>query len=632
MSMKLSSLTDKKLITLNSDLKNRDEIIKALVKQLYENGDVTSEEEFLKAVYEREAISNTGMEDGLALPHGKSSCVNRAAFAVMSTKEIVADWESIDEDNEVRYIFLLAIPSSAVGDLHLDMLAVLMERMSDEKFKEDLFASKTVDEFYSKLDNEVEKEEKNITYTKKIVAVTACPAGIAHTYMAAEALVKAGDALGVKVYVEKQGANGVEDKHTAENLKNADAAIFAVGVAVKEAERFSHLAITKSSVAEPIKNGQKLIQDALKKAESHQKGEYVETASEEDESVWSTVKQSVMTGISYMIPLIVAGGMILAFAVLVSNAFDLGEMYNTKDTWLWLFRQLGGNLLGAVLMPVLSAYMAYSIGDKTALAPGFAAGICANLINGGFLAGMLGGLLAGYITKYMKKHIPAKGTMAGFISFWVYPVLSSTLIGILMFLVVGRPVAWLNNSMIGVLESLQGSNAIVLGAVIGIMVSFDLGGPINKASYAFSVAMMTEGIFMPYAVFASVKMVSGFAVTFATIAAKNTYKQEEIEAGKSTWILALAGITEGAIPFMMQDPLRVILALCSGSAVTGAIVANYGVGLNVPGAGIFSVFMMQGDNPVMSAVIWFFAAVLGAIISAVLLVILRKTKMAKANK
>lgn len=629
--MNLSNLTNSNLITLNSDLKTKDEVIKALVKQLYDDGKITSEEEFLKVVYERESLSDTGMEAGLAIPHGKSNCVKQASFAVMSTKNIVADWESLDPDNEVKYIFLLAIPNSEGGSTHLELLAELMERMSDDEYKEKLFASKTIKEFCKNLDNEVEESNEVIEYTKTIVAVTACPAGIAHTYMAAEALVKAGKEIGVKVFVEKQGANGIEGRHTAENLRNADAAVFAVGVAVKEVERFAHLPQVKVPVAQPIKNGIEVLQKALQKAETTEKGEYTGGDDEEKEDTKEVIKQSVMTGISYMIPLIVAGGMIGAFAVMVNNAFGLQELYNDPTSWLGLFRGLGSGLLGTLLIPVLSAYMAYSIGDKTALVSGFAAGFAANQIQGGFLAGMVGGLLAGYIVLWLKKAIPAKGTMAGFVSFWVYPVFSTFIVGALMFLVIGDPIAWLNSSLVNFLGSLGGANAALLGAVLGIMVSFDLGGPINKAAYTFCAGAIAEGLIMPYAVFASVKMVSGFAVTYATSLGKKYYDDEEIEVGHSTWILALAGITEGAIPFMMRDPLRVIVSLCTGSAITGAIVAGMGVGLDVPGAGIFSLFMLKADeiSGLMAGVIWLGSAMVGGVISGQLLMITRKMKMAK---
>lgn len=634
--MNLKQVTNKNLIAINCNLNTKKEVIDFLIDKLYAEGKIGSKEEFLKAVMEREALSETGISEGLAIPHGKSDTVKEAAFAVARVNRPVSDWESLEEGNEVTLIFLLAIPSAQAGSTHLELLAELMTKAQDEEFLNALKNAKTVEELYNHLDvdEKVKKDIPDKVYSKTIVAVTACPAGIAHTYMAAEALVKAGEEMGVKVYVEKQGANGVEDRHTAERLRNADAAIFAVEVAVKESERFEHLPIYKTKVAAPIKDGKAVIHAALEKAEKEQKGEYKgqEEAKEETESVWADVKKSVLTGISYIIPIIVAGGMINAFAVLLTQGFGLQELVATEQSWLWCFKQMGSGMTGTIMIPVLSAYMAYSLGDKTALAPGFAGGLAANMIGSGFLGGMLGGLAAGYAVRFLRKTIPAKGTLAGFISFWVYPVLSTLIVGVVMFLALGKPVAWVNAALINFLGSMSGSNGALLGAVLGIMVSFDLGGPVNKAAYTFCVGAMAEGILMPYAAFASIKMVSGFAITAATKGFKTLFTKEEQEIGSSTWILVLAGITEGAIPFMMADPLRVMFALCTGSAVAGAIIGSVGIGLDVPGAGIFSLFLLKnGMGGVANAAIWFFAAVIGAAISTVLLVVLRKMKLNKQN-
>ncbi len=633
--MNLQNVTSKQLITLEADFSTKTEVINYLIDQLDKAGKLKSKKEFYKAVMEREAISETGIDMGMAIPHGKSSAVKEAAFAAVTLKKPIADWESVVPGNQVSIAFLLAIPEAEAGSTHLELLAELMTKVSNPSYLESLKQAKTIDEFYTRLGSGEEKKTANAAvYKKSIVAVTACPAGIAHTYMAAEALVQAGEALGVKVYVEKQGANGVEDRHTSQRLREADAAVFAVDVAVKDSERFSHLPIYKTKVAAPLKDARGIIEAALALAEQKGKGTYQENASDTTgrESTAGEIKRAVMTGVSYIIPIIVAGGMINAFAVLIAQSFGLQALYDMENSWLWLFRKMGGNTLGTLMIPMLSAYMAYSLGDKTALAPGFAAGIAANLINGGFLCGMLGGLVAGYSVRVLRHYIPAKGVLAGFVSFWVYPVVSSLIVGIVLFFFLGKPVAWLNQGLIQMLGKMSGSNAALLGAIIGIMVSFDLGGPVNKAAYTFCVGAMAEGILMPYAAFASIKMVSAFAVTFSTLGFKKYFTKEEQEAGMSTWILGLAGITEGAIPVMMADPLRVIPALCAGSAVTGAIIAVCNIGLDVPGAGIFSMFLLKdGSSALMNALIWFFASVLGAAISTVILVALKKMKASAKN-
>lgn len=629
--MDLKNLTNENLITIDLDLNKKEDVIKYLVKQLYDEGKLSSEKDFYNAVLDREALSPTGFEAGLAVPHGKSNAVKEAAFAVAKLRRPISEWESVDENNKVELVFLLAIPTSEAGSTHIELLAELMTRISNEEYKKSLENSKDKYEFYKRLDMTIKEDDINVDkFEKTIVAVTACPAGIAHTYMAAEALVKAGKEMGVRVLVEKQGANGIENRHTNENLKNADAAIFAVDVTVKEVERFGHLPVYKTKVAAPLRDAKAIIKKALKQAEGHQKGTFNEIEEiEEKVSFGNEAKKAILTGISHIVPLIVAGGMIAAFATLIAQGFGLQDVFNAENSWLWMYRKLGSNLLGTLMVPVLSAYMAYSISDKPALGPGFAAGVAANMINGGFLAGMAGGFIAGYTIKMLKRYIPSKGTLAGFISFWVYPVLGTLIVGTLMFFVVGKPVTALNQGLISWLGSMAGTNAALFGAILGIMVSFDLGGPVNKAAYAFCIGAMAEGIIIPYAVFASVKMVSAFGVTFATLLFKKYFNEEEQEVGKSTWLLGLAGITEGAIPFMIADPLRVIPSLCIGSAITGSIVSVFNIGLDVPGAGIFSLFVLKGQPLLLGMGVWFGAAVFGAVISAALLVITRKSKLKK---
>ncbi|MGL4373389.1 MAG: PTS 2-O-a-mannosyl-D-glycerate transporter subunit IIABC, partial [Turicibacter sp.] len=550
--MQLKELTNKNFIAINLEANCKDDVIKALIKELYMAGNIESEEAFYQAIMDREALSPTGMEQGLAIPHGKSKTVKKASFAVATLKKPLTDWESIDPTNQVDFVFLLAIPENEAGSTHLKLLSELMTRLSNPDYLKALKTATSADELFNRLDEEKNEEavEETVEYKKSIVAITACPAGIAHTYMAAEALVKAGKEMGVEVLVEKQGANGIEDRHTASQLQNADAAIFAVGVAVKGQERYTHLPQIKTPVAAPLRDAKGIIQQALDKAEKQPKGSYVPSenayVTEEKVSFKTEAKDAILTGVSHIVPLIVAGGMLLAFAVLFSQAFGMQDVYNTEGSWLWMYRKLSGNLLGTIMVPVLSAYMAFSIGDKPALAPGFAAGVAANMIGGGFLGGMLGGFIAGYTAKLLKKYVPAKGTFAGFVSFWIYPVVGTFIVGTLMLFVLGTPVVALNDFLIGWLDSLTGTNAALLGAVIGIMVSFDLGGPINKAAYTFCIAAMTSGNLIPYAVFASVKMVSAFAITIATMLAKSIFTENEREIGKSTWILGLAGITEGA--------------------------------------------------------------------------------------
>ncbi|WP_436374047.1 PTS 2-O-a-mannosyl-D-glycerate transporter subunit IIABC [Cytobacillus sp. BC1816] len=636
--MLLQALTSPSLISTGESFQSKQEAIRYLVDQLGDAGKLTNKEDFFQAVLDREKLSPTGFEGGLAIPHGKSASVKEAAFAIATLKAPLTDWESIDPNNKVQLVILLAIPESEAGSTHLSLLSEFVTRLSKESYKNGLLQAKTNTELFERLDKteDVQAQAAEKKLDKTVLAITACPAGIAHTYMAAEALIKAGKEMGVDVFVEKQGANGIEDRHTTKLLKKADAIIYANDVAVKEEERFAHLPKVKTSVAAPLRNAKGLLQEALDKAEKNPKKEYSPdqgSASADEETgekpFKSEIKDSILTGISYIIPVIVAGGMTLAAAVLISQAFGLQDVYAEEGSWLWLLRQLGGGLLGQLMIPILAAYMAYSIADKPALGPGFAAGVAANLIGSGFLGGMLGGFLAGFFLKYLKKKVQPKGTFAGFISFWVYPVVGTLVVGSIMLFVVGEPLALLNQGLINWLDSLSGANAILLGAILGAMVSFDLGGPVNKAAYTFCIGAMASGNIVPYAAFASVKMVSAFSVTGATIIGKKYFTKQEQEIGKQTWLLGLAGITEGAIPFMINDPLRVIPSLIAGSAVTGAIVAYFNIGLNVPGAGIFSLALVQGQPIFIAASIWLGAALLGALISMVLLIATRKSKLKK---
>lgn len=639
--MNLTDATSKDLIFLDVDLDKKEDIFKYLTHQLYEKGKIKSESEFLNAVHEREKESVTGLENGLAIPHGKSDTVKEACFTVLRTKNPVNDYESLNPDNKVKLIFLLAIPSAEAGTTHLEILAALSTRLADSDYRNELMNAKSVDEMYSLIgkqkNSDMHDESKPDANKEFILGITACAAGIAHTYMAAEALTKAAQKRGMRVHIEKQGAKGIEDRITSKDVNEAKVIIYAHDVALKDLDRFKGLPSIDIPVAEPIKNPEKVLDNALNEANGYVPGSKTvitdDKDSEAEKSIGTEIKDSVLTGISYIIPIIIAGGMIGAIAVMITQLFGLQGMLKVETSWLFQLKTLGGNMLGVLMVPVLSAYMAYSIGDKPALGPGFAGGLAANMINSGFLGGMLGGLIAGFLIKWMKKHIKSEGVFSGFITFWVYPVVGSLIVGVLMLFVVGKPVAWINTSLVNMLNGMAGTSAILLGVVIGAMVSFDLGGPVNKAAYAFCLGAMANGNFVPYCIFASVKMVSAFSVSAACYLRKDLFKQEEREIGNQTWILGLAGITEGAIPFAMSDPIRVIGSFIAGSVVTGGIVSYFNIGLDVPGAGIFSMFLLKGGvGSLMGAVIWLGAALVGALISTILLIATRKQKLAKEAK
>ncbi|HAJ4482868.1 TPA: PTS 2-O-a-mannosyl-D-glycerate transporter subunit IIABC [Escherichia coli] len=630
--MNLTTLTHRDALCLNARFTSREEAIHALTQRLAALGKISSTEQFLEEVYRRESLGPTALGEGLAVPHGKTAAVKEAAFAVATLSEPL-QWEGVDGPEAVDLVVLLAIPPNEAGTTHMQLLTALTTRLADDEIRARIQSATTPDELLSALDDKGGTQPSaSFSNAPTIVCVTACPAGIAHTYMAAEYLEKAGRKLGVNVYVEKQGANGIEGRLTADQLNSATACIFAAEVAIKESERYNGIPALSVPVAEPIRHAEALIQQALTLKRSDET-RTVQQDTQPVKSVKTELKQALLSGISFAVPLIVAGGTVLAVAVLLSQIFGLQDLFNEENSWLWMYRKLGGGLLGILMVPVLAAYTAYSLADKPALAPGFAAGLAANMIGSGFLGAVVGGLIAGYLMRWVKNHLRLSSKFNGFLTFYLYPVLGTLGAGSLMLFVVGEPVAWINNSLTAWLNGLSGSNALLLGAILGFMCSFDLGGPVNKAAYAFCLGAMANGVYGPYAIFASVKMVSAFTVTASTMLAPRLFKEFEIETGKSTWLLGLAGITEGAIPMAIEDPLRVIGSFVLGSMVTGAIVGAMNIGLSTPGAGIFSLFLLHdnGAGGVMAAIGWFGAALVGAAISTAILLMWRRHAVKHGN-
>ncbi|EFF9571540.1 PTS 2-O-a-mannosyl-D-glycerate transporter subunit IIABC [Escherichia coli] len=630
--MNLTTLTHRDALCLNARFTSREEAIHALTQRLAALGKISSTEQFLEEVYRRESLGPTALGEGLAVPHGKTAAVKEAAFAVATLSEPL-QWKGVDGPEAVDLVVLLAIPPNEAGTTHMQLLTALTTRLADDEIRARIQSATTPDELLSALDDKGGTQPSaSFSNAPTIVCVTACPAGIAHTYMAAEYLEKAGRKLGVNVYVEKQGANGIEGRLTADQLNSATACIFAAEVAIKESERFNGIPALSVPVAEPIRHAEALIQQALTLKRSDET-RTVQQDTQPVKSVKTELKQALLSGISFAVPLIVVGGTVLAVAVLLSQIFGLQDLFNEENSWLWMYRKLGGGLLGILMVPVLAAYTAYSLADKPALAPGFAAGLAANMIGSGFLGAVVGGLIAGYLMRWVKNHLRLSSKFNGFLTFYLYPVLGTLGAGSLMLFVVGEPVAWINNSLTAWLNGLSGSNALLLGAILGFMCSFDLGGPVNKAAYAFCLGAMANGVYGPYAIFASVKMVSAFTVTASTMLAPRLFKEFEIETGKSTWLLGLAGITEGAIPMAIEDPLRVIGSFVLGSMVTGAIVGAMNIGLSTPGAGIFSLFLLHdnGAGGVMAAIGWFGAALVGAAISTAILLMWRRHAVKHGN-
>lgn len=630
--MKFENLLNENLIVLDLDLQRKEEIIEKLVEKLYENGGLTSKESFFKAVMKRESVSPTGLEEGLAIPHGKDESVVKPMIAVARLKQAIKTWESVDEDNEVNMIFLIAIPKKEEGDSHIEVLSKLTTSFMKGGFITKLQEAKTKKEMleiiYSVEDSEEEKVELSED-SKFIVAVTSCATGIAHTYLAAEALEKAARELGIRIQVEKQGAKGIENRLTKEQIEKAEVVIFATDVSVKEIERFAGKKYLQTRVAVPLKAGKETIEKALKTPTGIVEGN-VENSTEtvkENTNVLGEIKRAFLTGISYMIPLVIAGAVIMGIARIGGSIFDVTDIWDSKhlessNALVRLFCTmdgLGGRALG-LMLPFIGGYVAYALGDRIAIAPGFIGGVLAKEINAGFIGALLAGIIAGYSVKLVMEKIKLPGVAAGITSILIAPVLGTLITGLSILYIIGEPVAGMNKALEVWLMGLSGSNRIILAAVIGGMVGFDLGGPVNKAAVTTSMALLASGITTPNTAAQIAIIVPPIGLGLATVLGKKKYNPALQEAGRSSILMGLVGISEGAIPFAIESPLKVIPVTVLGSALASAVGVLLGADNPAPISGFYGWFAVKNWPA------YVFAILVGSLFIAIVSVILRNKK------
>lgn len=445
---------------------------------------------------------------------------------------------------------------------------------------------------------------------KKIVAVTSCPTGIAHTYMAAEALQMAAKKMGVEIKVETQGSVGAENVITSEDLREAHAVILACDTKIDE-ERFAGLPIVKASVQDAIKNAESLIQKALNMERKNFVDEVYKVKSERKEKAKGVYKH-LMTGVSHMIPFVVAGGILIA----ISFAFGI-RAFEQEGSFAAALMEIGGNAAFSLMVPILAGFIAFSIADRPGLAPGMIGGLLANRIGAGFLGGIAAGFGAGYLTAWLKKTIKLPKSLEGLKPVLIIPVLSSLIVGLGMIYVVGKPVAALNSSLTSWLNSMNDTSMVLLGIILGLMMAFDMGGPVNKAAYTFAVSTLSSG--QPSIVMAAVMaagMTPPLGVALATILAKDKFTTEEREAGKAAFFLGLSFITEGAIPFAAADPIRVIPSIMVGSAVASVLSMLSGCTLAVPHGGIF---VLPIPNAVGNLFMYMISITAGTLVTALIL-------------
>ena len=626
--MELSKLTNESLITLNSDLKTKQEVIQYLVSQLYQEGKISDKKAFLAAVEEREGLTPTGIDSGLAIPHGKSSAVKTAFFAVVILNQPIEDWKSVVETNKVRYVFLLAIPENDEGSTQMQLLAEMMTKMSNEAYTNRLFASQTTAEFYQNLDFNPNADEIK-TFDKSIVAVTACAAGIAHTYMAAEAIEKKAKELGYQVKVETRGSGGAKNVLTDDEIAKAAGVIVACDTNVPT-DRFDGKKVIECQVSDGINKAEELIKriaagDApVFKASGKKEASHSSVGGKE--SVGHQIYKHLMNGVSHMLPFVVGGGILIAIAFLIDGfSVDLNSLpadqranFGTITQAAAMFKGIGGTAFGFML-PILAGFIAMSIADRPGLAVGFVGGSIAANGTSGFLGALVAGFVAGYIVLLLKKvfsKLPE--SLDGMKPVLLYPLLGIFLVGVIMQFVVEPPIGALNTAINNGLNGLNGASAVVLGVLLGGMMSVDMGGPVNKAAYVFGTASIAAGNYNIMAAVMIGGMVPPIAIALATIFFKNKFTADERKAGPTNFIMGLSFITEGAIPFAASDPLHVLPACVVGSAVAGGLSMAFGCTLMAPHGGIFVVPTI--GNPLMYLV----ALVIGSFIACGLLGLLKK--------
>ena len=619
--MRISELLQKESIALGRKPQDKADAIGQMVELLAKSGSLEDKKKFKQAILERECLSTTGIGEGIAIPHGKSSAVKRAALAAMVVPQGV-DFASAD-GAPVHLLFMIAVPEEG-AELHLEVLERLAALLMDEDFRKRLTAAKDAAEFLHILSIEEEKRfaetaEKQ-EYDYDVLAVTACPTGIAHTFMAAESLENKAREMGITIKVETNGSGGAKNVLTAKEIRAAKGIIVAADKNV-EMQRFYGKRVLQVSVADGIRKPEVLLGKILQgEAPVYGEGKDVEMADgrEEIRGRGKKVYRDLMNGVSHMLPFVIGGGILIAVAFLLDDYSLNPANFGSNLPQAAFFKAIGDAAFGFML-PILAGYIAMGIADRPALAPGFVGGFLAKEGGSGFLGALLAGFAAGYLILLLKKlfdKLPR--SLEGIKSILLYPVFGILLMGLLIQLIINPPVAWLNEALYGLLARLGTGSRVLLGVLLGGMMSVDMGGPINKAAYVFGTASLASDEFQIMAAVMAGGMVPPLALALAVFAFRDKFSEKERQSGVANLIMGACFITEGAIPFAAADPLRVLPACIIGSAVAGGLSMFFGCGLRAPHGGIFVL-------PVISHPFGFLAAViLGALVGMLLLGVLRK--------
>lgn len=654
--MKIQDVLNKNVMLFDLQATDKEGVINEMVQSLVDNGVVTDFDTFKTGIMNREAQTSTGLGDGIAMPHSKNEAVKEATVLFAKSNKGV-DYASLD-GQPTDLFFMIAAPEGA-NDTHLAALAELSKYLMKPGFADKLRQASTPDQVIAAFDAEEQEaaaeEAKKAEAVKEavssdkplIVAVTACTTGIAHTYMAEEALIKKGEEMGVTVRVETNGASGVGNRLTAEEIAKAEGVIIAADKAVETA-RFDGKKLISKPVAAGIRQTEELIQTILDgKAEVfHAENAAQASTSQEKLSLGGAFYKHLMSGVSQMLPFVIGGGILIALAFLIDQVMGVPQdQLSSLGSYHVLaaqFKTIGGVAFGFML-PVLAGYIGFSIAEKPGFVAGFIAGSIASsgsafgniaygaakgelpaAVSSGFLGALVGGFLAGGVVLLLRKALAGlPRSLDGIRSILLLPLLGVGLTGFLMFLI-NIPMAAINTGLNNFLSSLSGSSAVLLGLLVGGMMAVDMGGPVNKAAYVFATGTLAESVASGGSIVMAAVMAAGMvpplAVFVATVLFKDKFTQEERDSGLTNIVMGLSFITEGAIPFGAADPARAIPSFIAGSALTGALVGLAGLKLMAPHGGIFVIALTS--NPLL----YILFVLIGAVVSGILFGLLRKPK------
>ncbi|PHB15407.1 PTS fructose transporter subunit IIC [Bacillus pseudomycoides] len=614
--MKITELLKRDTVIMDLTASAKEAVIDELVEKLEKAGRLNSQEEFKEAILQREMQSTTGIGEGIAIPHAKTKAVKQPAICFGRSVSGV-NYESLD--GQPAHLFFMIAASEGANNTHLETLSRLSTLLMDEGFRKQLLEAKSEEELlhlFDEKENEQEDEQSEVTKPEGnepyVLAVTACPTGIAHTYMAADSLKAKAAELGIAIKVETNGSTGVKNGLTKEDIERATAIIVAADKQV-EMNRFAGKHVIQVAVADGIRKSDQLINRAVNQEAPIFKGIKENRKVEEPEKEKGFgIYKHLMNGVSNMLPFVVGGG------ILIALAFFFGGI-DTKGPIAETLMSIGGKGAFQFLVPILAGFIASSIADRPGFMPGIVGGFLAAQANAGFLGGLIAGFLAGYIVLGLKKvlaGLPAQ--LEGIKPVLLYPVLGLLLTGVLMLKVVNPPVVALNEALTSWLNGLGGANAILLGLILGGMMAIDMGGPINKAAFTFGIAAIEAGNFGVHSAVMAGGMVPPLAVALATTLFKAKFTEAERKSGFTNYIMGASFITEGAIPFAAADPIRVIVSCVVGSSLAGALSMLFGITLPAPHGGIFVILLV--NKPVL----YILSILIGSIVSALMLGIWKK--------